>query len=144
MPKQREQPSFAERHGATVLLVAGMTLILSAVGAVFTDHELAATGLAASGLLAVLAAAVLSRMEGPFSFLGMSGNLRSTDPSAMSPEGPSGPIGPPQGDMVTGRAPIATTSRPRRKVDQTRAITSETGSASILPPAASGQWRWRM
>lgn len=72
----RAYESFAERHGPTVLLIAGILLILSAIAAVFTGHQLIACGMSTIGLIAIAMAAMLSRMEGDFSLLGLSGSLR--------------------------------------------------------------------
>lgn len=79
MATSSRHPNFAERNGATVLLSGGVLLIVAAVAAVFTGHEMVAAGIAVPGVLAVLIAAILSRMEGPFHFLGMSGHLRPVD-----------------------------------------------------------------
>ncbi len=49
---------------------------MAGIVAVFTGHQWIAGGMWTAGLLAVTMAAVLSRMEGPFSLLGLSGNLR--------------------------------------------------------------------
>jgi hypothetical protein len=81
-----ESHTFAERNGPTVLLVAGAGLILASIVGVFTDHHVIATGLAVTGLVAIVAATVLSRMEGHFTIYGLSGNLR---PCARQREAPA-------------------------------------------------------
>jgi hypothetical protein len=68
-------PGFAERHGPTVLLFVGVCLILAAIAAVFTNHQLIAGGMSTTGVVAIITAAVLSRMVGPFKLLGLSGSL---------------------------------------------------------------------
>ena len=82
--------SFAERHGSTVLLFAGGLLILSAVATVFTGN-IVGSGLALPGLLALLVAIVLARMEGPFKAFGLSGNLRPLNgpPIEAAPTSPT-------------------------------------------------------
>jgi hypothetical protein len=74
--------SFAERHGPTFLLAAGILLILAGIAAVFTGHQLIAGGMWTTGLLAVAIAAMMSRMEGKFTLLGLSGNLKTSRPGS--------------------------------------------------------------
>jgi hypothetical protein len=57
-------------------LIAGILLILSAIAAVFTGHQWIAGGMSTTGLIAIAMAAMMSRMEGKFSLLGLSGSLR--------------------------------------------------------------------
>jgi hypothetical protein len=79
-----EEVDFAERHGPTVLLIVGISLILAGIGAVFANHQLVAGGMFATGVVAIVVAVVVTRMVGPFRLLFLSGNLRPTDrdPSA--------------------------------------------------------------
>ena len=68
---------FAERHGPTVLMVAGMVLMLAAGAAALLDRPWPSLGsIAAVGLLALALGALLGRMEGRFKILGLSGTLR--------------------------------------------------------------------
>lgn len=57
-------------------MIAGILLILSAIAAVFTGHQWIAGGMSTTGLIAIAMAAMLSRMEGKFNLLGLSGSLR--------------------------------------------------------------------
>jgi len=57
-------------------LIAGIALILAAIAAVFTGHQWIAGGMSTTGLIAIAMAAMLSRMEGKFNLLGLSGSLR--------------------------------------------------------------------
>lgn len=73
-----EKAGFAERHGPTVLLLVGVCLILTGVGAVFTSHQVIAGGMFTTGVVASIAAVVVSRMVGPFKIFFLSGNLRES------------------------------------------------------------------
>ena len=75
---------FAERHGPTVLLSVGVGLILAAIAAVFTNHQLIAGGMSTTGMVAIVVAAILGRMEGPFKLLFLSGSLRQPTDQLMS------------------------------------------------------------
>jgi hypothetical protein len=93
-----EDRGFAERSAPNVLLWSGVGLVLAAVGAIFTNHQLVATALVMNGLLAIVVAAILGRLEGPITLFGLlSGNLRACEPRgtataddavAFSPLGP--------------------------------------------------------
>jgi hypothetical protein len=63
-----------------MLITAGALIVPSTVVAVFAGHEVVAGGLVLTGVLSILTGAVLGRMEGPFTFLCISGNLRPLDP----------------------------------------------------------------
>jgi hypothetical protein len=80
MPERDRRPNFAERNGATVLLFAGGALILAAIAAVFLGHQVVAEAIASTGVIAVVVATVLSRMEGEFKLWGLSGRLRPSVP----------------------------------------------------------------
>jgi hypothetical protein len=73
-----EKVGFAEKHGPTVLLLVGVCLILTGVGAVFTSHQIIAGGMFTTGVVAIIAAVVISRMVGPFRIFFLSGNLRES------------------------------------------------------------------
>jgi hypothetical protein len=66
---------FAERHGPTVLLGVGVVLVLVGLAGVFTGHQVVAGAMCTTGVVAIIAAAVLSRMEGQFKVFFLSGSL---------------------------------------------------------------------
>lgn len=68
-------PGFAERHGPTVLLAVGVALVLVGLACVFTGHQVVAGAMCTTGVMAIISAAVLSRMEGKFKVFFLSGNL---------------------------------------------------------------------
>jgi uncharacterized membrane protein YraQ (UPF0718 family) len=67
---------FAERHGPTVLLFVGVALILAGLVAVFTTQQIIAGTMLTTGLVAIVMAAVVGRMEGPFRLFFVKGSLR--------------------------------------------------------------------
>ena len=88
---QVSEPGFAERHGPTVLLGVGVVLALAGLANVHMAHHIVSGVTVTTGVVAIVAAAVLSRMEGQFKVLFISGNL------TRSSERPVQPIsGPPE------------------------------------------------
>jgi len=70
---------FAEKHGPSVLLFVGVCLIVAGVAAVFASHQIIASGMFTTGVVAIVMAVVVSRMVGPFKLFFLSGNLRESD-----------------------------------------------------------------
>jgi len=75
MANQLSKPGFAERHGPTVLLAVGVMLVVAGLAGVFTAHQVAASAMFTTGVVAIIAAAILSRMEGRFKVFFLSGSL---------------------------------------------------------------------
>lgn len=76
---------FAERHGPTVLLAVGVVLVLAGLASAFTTHQVASSAMFTTGIVAIVAAPVLSRMEGQFKVLFFSGSLARSSASRESP-----------------------------------------------------------
>lgn len=72
---QAAKAGFAERHGPTVLLGVGVVLVLAGLAGVFAAHQVAASAMFTTGVVAIIAAAVLGRMEGRFRIFFLSGSL---------------------------------------------------------------------
>ena len=86
MEDQVPKAGFAERHGPTVLLAVGVVLVLAGLAAVFAAHQAAAGAMITTGVVAIIAAPVLSRMEGQFKVFFLSGSLaRSSGRGASKP-----------------------------------------------------------
>lgn len=78
---------FAERHGPTVLLFVGVGLILAGLVVVFTTRQLIAAAMFTTGVVAIVVAALVTRMEGPFRLPLLRGSLarRTHDLSSRTP-----------------------------------------------------------
>lgn len=86
---QVSRTGFAERHGPTVLLGIGVVLVLAGLTSVFMAHQVVPGVMVTTGVAAIVAAAVLSRMEGQFKVLFLSGNLaKSSERSVQLTSGP--------------------------------------------------------